>query len=122
MKNGVLQITHASPRVDHDGLSDAIAFVRDLAVDGRLTVRAGAEREALESAMEMYGEMVGPLVWSDDVARLTDPDRRSLSMIAPKVFRARFGNQWPVDPDDDSLEPFVPSGQPYWRRSALPAG
>lgn len=73
--------------------------LRDLAVDGQLTVRGGAEREALDKAMERFSPMVGALVWNGDVARLADPDVRNLLMLARKVFRLRFGHQWPVDSD-----------------------
>jgi hypothetical protein len=36
--------------------------------------------------------------------RLAEPDERSLLMLATNVFRARFGNQWPVDVDDEDDE------------------
>ena len=101
VKEGVFHITHASPRIARDTLAAALAFVRDLAVEGQMTVRSGAEREGLNEAMEMFSPVVGSLVWNDDVARLADPDERSLLMLAPTVFRLRFGDQWPVDSDDD---------------------
>jgi hypothetical protein len=101
VKEGVFHITHASPRIARDTLAAALAFVRDLAVDGQMTVHSGAEREGLGEAMEMFSPVVGSLVWDHDVARLADPDERSLLMLAPTVFRLRFGDQWPVDSDDD---------------------
>jgi hypothetical protein len=48
--------------------------VRDLEVNGQLTVRPGAEREAFDKSMKMYGPLVGALVWDDDKVRLAEPD------------------------------------------------
>jgi hypothetical protein len=104
VKNGVVEITHASPRITRDTLASGLAFVRDLVVNGQLTVRPGAEREAFDKSMEMYGPLVGALVWAGDAVRLAEPDERSLLMLATNVFRVRFGNQWPVDVDDEDDE------------------
>ena len=104
VKGGVFEITHASPRITRETLASALAFVRDLAVDGRLAVRDGAERDAFDQAAKMYGPIVGPLVWEGDVVRLEEPDVRSLLMLASGVFRTRFGNHWPVDVEDDEDE------------------
>jgi hypothetical protein len=41
VQGGLFEITHASPRITRDTLASAVAFVRDLAVDGRMTVRPG---------------------------------------------------------------------------------
>jgi len=101
VKGGHFEITHASPRITRDTLASAVAFVRDLAVGGRMTVRPGAEREAFDKANEMYGLVAGPVVWDGDVVRLAEPDERSLLMLAGAVFRVRFADQWPVDEEDD---------------------
>ena len=98
---GRFEITHASPRVAHDTLAAAIAFVRDLSTHGRMTVRGGAERAAFDEAAEMFSPEEGSLVWEGDVVRLADPDERTLLLLASKVFRLRFGDQWAVDSDDD---------------------
>ena len=101
VKGGLFEITHASPRVTHDTLASAVAFVRNVAVDGRMSVQEGAEREAFAKAHKMYSMVSGPVVWDGDVVRLAEPDERSLIMLANPVFRIRFGEQWPVDIDDD---------------------
>jgi len=38
------------------------------------------------------------LVWDGERVRLADPDERML-LLAARVFRLRFGDQWPVDTD-----------------------
>ena len=96
VKGGLFVITHASPQVTYDTLASAVAFVRTIAVDGRMTVRTGAEREAFDRAHKMYSMVSGPVVWERDVVRLAEPDERSLIMLATPVFRIRFGEQWPV--------------------------
>jgi hypothetical protein len=75
--------------------------VRNVAVDGRMSVQEGAEREAFAKAHKMYSMVSGPVVWDGDVVRLAEPDERSLIMLANPVFRIRFGEHWPVDIDDD---------------------
>jgi len=101
VKGGLFEITHASPRITRDTLASAVTFARDLAVDGRMTVRPGAEREAFDKAHKMFALVSGPVVWEGDVVRLAEPDERSLLMLADKVFRVRFGDQWPVDVDEE---------------------
>jgi hypothetical protein len=76
--------------------------VRNLAVDGRMTVRGGAEREAFDKAHKMYSMVSGPVVWDGEVVRLAEPDERSLIMLATKVFRIRFGEYWPADADEEA--------------------
>ena len=101
VKNGAFEVTDASPRITRDTLASALTFVRDLAVDGRLTVRQGAERDAFDKKAAMYGQFLGPVVWEGDVVRLAEPDVRSLIMLGSSVFRARFADQWPVSPEED---------------------
>ena len=100
---GKWQITHASPHIAHDTLEQALAFVRDLALNGRLQVRPD-DRAALPAALEMSFVDEDALEWDGDAVRLPEPDERSLIMMAAPIFRARFGAYWPVDveePDDD---------------------
>jgi hypothetical protein len=100
---GMLQISDASPRVDHDTLEQAIAFTRDVASESRITVRA-PEREAFEAAAARYSIVSGPLLRDGETVRLADPEERMLIMLATPVFRARFGAHWPVpapEPEDD---------------------
>ena len=101
VKGGLFEITHASPRVTYDTLASAVEFVRNLAVDGRMTVRGGAEREAFDNTHKMYSMVSGPVVWEGEVVRLAERDERSLIMLATKVFRIRFGEHWPVDAEED---------------------
>jgi hypothetical protein len=100
MKDGRFEITHASPHIDRDTLAAAFAFVRELATNGRLSVRSGAERTAFDLQAEMFSPEEGSLVWEDDVVHLAEPDERTLILLASKVFRLRFGNQWTVDSDE----------------------
>jgi len=101
---GLFEITHASPQVTYDTLASALEFVRSMAVDGRMTVRSGSEREAFDNAHRMYSMVSGPVVWDGEVVRLAEPDERSLIMLATKVFRIRFAQHWPVNADDDDDE------------------
>ena len=52
-------ISHAAPRVAHDVLAQAISFVRDLAIDGRMRVHEGAERDAFILAASAFRERFG---------------------------------------------------------------
>jgi hypothetical protein len=101
VRAGRLEITHASPKVDSDTLAAAVGFVRAFAIGGRLTVRPGAERAAFDEAARVFSPEEGSVVWEGDVVRLTDPDDRTMILLATKVFRLRFGTSWPVDADDD---------------------
>ena len=94
---GMWQITEASPRISRDTLEQALAFARDVATEGRLTVRRGAEREAFDSVAEIFSADEWSLVWEGDVVHLADPDERMLLLLATPVFRVRFAGQWPMD-------------------------
>jgi hypothetical protein len=104
VNGGVFRIEEASPGIDRDMLAAALAFVRDLAFEGRLTVRDGPEREAFDSAAEIYSPEEDSLEWDDDVVRLAEPDERTMLILASSVFRVRFGRQWPVDVDEEDDE------------------
>jgi len=104
VKGGVFEITHASPRITRDALDGALAFVRELALNGRLLVRAGAEREAFDKAFEAYAVMMGPVAWEADFVRLEEPDERSLLMLAANVFRVRFADRWPANAIEEDEE------------------
>ena len=102
--DGNWQIAEASPQVAHDMLDQAIAFTRDLATGGRLRVRRGPERDALEAAAAIYSPEDGSLLWDGDAVRLAEPDERMLLMLAAPVFRVRFADQWradSVEPEDE---------------------
>jgi len=101
IKAGQLEMTHASPHVDRDTLAAAVDFVRELAVNGRVTVRGGAEREAFDQQAQIFSPEEDSLVWEGDVVHLAEPDERTLILLASKVFRLRFGHQWTVDSDED---------------------
>ena len=103
-RGGNWQIAEASPQVAHDTLDQAIAFTRDLATGGRLRVRRGPERDALEAAAAIYSPEDGSLLWDGDAVRLAEPDERMLLMLAAPVFRVRFADQWradSVEPEDE---------------------
>src|SRR5688500_3516968 len=99
VSGGKWQITEASPRVSRDTLEQAPSFARDLAQHGRLRVR-GAERKAFDSGARMYLFETNTLKWEGDMVSLEEPEERMLLMLAGPVFKARFGNQWPVDPEE----------------------
>ena len=100
-RNRFVEIRQASPKIDHNTLASAIAFARDLAVSGRISVRAGAERAAFDQGAAMYLFEQDSLVWSGDVVHLAEPDERTLLILAGPVFRVRYGAQWPMDAVED---------------------
>jgi hypothetical protein len=101
VSDGRWHIAHASPRITRDILAAALGFAREMALSGEITVRPGAEREAFDRTAEIFSPEEGSLVQDGDRARLADADERTLILLATPVFRLRFGDQWPVDPDDD---------------------
>lgn len=103
---GTWDIAEASPTVTREILSEAIAFATNMAKNGRITVRAGAEREAFEGNAAMFAPDPDSLVWEGDVVRVAEPDERTTILLASPVFRTRFATQWKMDTeeeeDDDS--------------------
>ena len=93
---GKVHIVEASPRITHDTLEQAIGFVREAAIHGRITVRAGAERAAFDAAVESYVFEEDSVTWTGDTATLSEPDERTLLLLASAVFRVRFAEQWPM--------------------------
>jgi len=98
---GVWQIAEASPKVSRDTLEQAIAFTRGVVSDGRLGVQPGSERKAFDAEAKIYASFSGPFVWDGDVVSLAEPDERTMLILAGKVFRVRFAEQWPLDIEDD---------------------
>jgi hypothetical protein len=98
---GKVQIVEASPKVTSKTLEDALAFVRGVLSTNRMQVRAGAERTAFDKAVEEYVFEEDSVTWKGDVATLGEPDERMQLMLAPSVFRLRFGDTWPSDPAED---------------------
>jgi hypothetical protein len=104
---GAWHIESASPQIARDTLEQALAFTRDLVGHSRLHVHGPAERAAFAAAAGMYLLPNESVQWDGDLVRLTDPEERTLLMLAAPVFRTRFGHQWPVDveePDDDEAD------------------
>ena len=50
VRGDLFEVTHASPRATDDTLASAVAFVRNLPVNGPMSVQDGAEREAFDKA------------------------------------------------------------------------
>ena len=98
---GVWQISEASPKISQAMLTQAIGFTRDMVERGRLTVRAGAERAAFDASARIFSPKDGSLVWEGDQVHLAEPEERMLIILAGPVFRARFGEQWPMDANED---------------------
>ena len=101
---GAWEIAESSPQLTRDRLADALDFTRAVALEDRLRVRAGAERAAFDKEADGYAMMAGPVEWDGDVVRLVEKDQRMLIILATAVFRARFGDVWPVDVADDDDE------------------
>lgn len=103
VKDGAWEVAYASPKVSKDALEAAVEFARDVAIHSRLRVRPGPERQAFDAKAEMYGPMMGAVHWEADgeTMRLADPDERMLIMLATPVFRARFADVWPVEPEEE---------------------
>jgi hypothetical protein len=99
--DGVWRIEQASPPVTAEALRAALAFVRDVAQAGRLTVRPGDEREAFDAAAEMFAPQEGDLAWGGNTVALAEPDERSLILLAGPVFRVRFADTWTMGRDDE---------------------
>jgi hypothetical protein len=102
VRNGQWDVAEASPRITRDSLEQAIGFTRAAAMDGRIHVRDPRERQAFDAAAAFYSPEEGSLVWDGDVVHLADPDDRTLAILASAVFRARFGDVWPVDVEESS--------------------
>jgi hypothetical protein len=101
---GQWQITEASPRVTKTTLEEALAFMRELITNGRIEVRRGAERKAFDKAVEEYIFTEESITFTGDVAILGEGDERMQLMLAPSVFRVRFGETWPFDVAADDEE------------------
>jgi len=99
--DGKCQVKEASPKITAATLGDALAFVRDLISDNRIRVRSDAERRALEKAVEMWTFGGSTVTWDGQVATLGEPDERMQLLLAPSVFRLRFGTTWPFDAEDE---------------------
>jgi len=98
---GTWRLEAASPAVDRATLEDALAFVRQVVAEGAVRVRGDAEREAFDQTVEGYVFNEESVQWSGDTARLSEPDERTLLLLAGPVFRVRFGGQWPCDPIEE---------------------
>jgi len=103
MSGGKWQITEASPKVSRDTLDQALGFARDLAQHGRLRIR-GADRKAFDSSARMNLFETNTLKWDGEMVSLEEPEERVMLMLAGPVFKARFGNQWPVDAEEPDVE------------------
>ena len=97
---GKVQVGEASPSVGHDTLEQALAFVRDVVTNGRISVRRGAERAAFDAAVESYVFEEDSVTWDGDTATLGEPDERTLLLLASAVFRVRFAGVWPMAATD----------------------
>jgi hypothetical protein len=97
---GLLLVGEASPTITRDTLEQALAFVRDAAKHGRVTVQRGAERTAFDAAVDSYVFDEDPLTWDGNAASLGEPDERTIVMLASAVFRVRFAAQWRMDEVD----------------------
>jgi hypothetical protein len=98
---GTLQVGEASPKIARETLEQALAFVRDAASNGRVTVRPGAEREAFDAAVDSYVFDEDSVTWKGDAATLAGPDERTTLLRASAVFRVRFAGQWPMAEADE---------------------
>ena len=101
VQDGQLRITHGSPRLTSTILTDALSFVSDLVRHARLTVKPGVERAAFDAGLEMAFAEPDSLSWSGDVVTLSDPDDRTLILMATPVFRTRFAGQWPMEANEE---------------------
>jgi len=90
--------------VTAETLENALAFVRELISHNRVQLRSDAERQAFEKAVEMWMLEGSTVTWDGNVATLGEPDERIQLMLAPSVFRIRFGTTWPFDDDDEDEE------------------
>jgi hypothetical protein len=93
---GRLHVGEAAPKIARDTLEQAVAFTRDAAKHGRVSVRRGAERTAFDAAVESYVFEEDSVTWTGDTAMLAAPDERTLLLLASAVFRVRFASQWPM--------------------------
>jgi len=100
VRGGKWHLKESSPLVARDALADALAFVRVLSAEGRLSVRPGAEREIFDAQAAVSSREEGSLVWEGEFVLLADPDDRTLLTLAAPVFRTRFGQVWPMDAPD----------------------
>jgi hypothetical protein len=90
---GRWRLEDASPAIDRATLENV--------TEGAVPVRGDAEREAFDRAVESYVFEEESVQWSGDTARLSEPDERTLLLLAGPVFRVRFGAQWPCDPVEE---------------------
>jgi hypothetical protein len=93
---GRLHIGEAAPKVPRDTLEQALAFTRDAATHGRVSVSRAAERTAFDAAVESYVFEEDTVTWKGDAATLAEPDERTLLLLASAVFRVRFAGHWPM--------------------------
>jgi hypothetical protein len=101
VQGGQWRITHASPRVAAAVLQDALAFARELLLDGRLTVRGEEERAIVASELEEMGFLFGePAEWQGDTLRFEREKDRVRCMIAGRLFRHRYGDVWSLPEPD----------------------
>ena len=64
-------------------------------------MRGAHERRAFDAAAEIYVFGTDGLVWDGDTVRLSEPDERTLLLLAePGVPRALRRSAWPCDPLD----------------------
>ena len=98
---GLWRLEEASPKIDRATLEEALAFVRQVVRDGAVRVRGAAERAAFDQAVESYLFEEDSVRWSGDIAQLSEPDERTLLLLAGPVFRTRFGAHWPCDPVEE---------------------
>ena len=101
VSGGKWLVGEASPRVSAETLQEALAFMRELLTNNRMQVRKGPERKAFDKAVEEYVFEEDSVTFKGDVATLGEPDERNQLMLAPSVFRIRFGGAWPADVEGD---------------------
>jgi hypothetical protein len=78
-----------------------VTFLRELLSNNRMQVRAGPERQAFDAVAEVFSPEAGSLRWEGDVVSLSEPDERMHLILSPPVFRARFGDVWPMDAEEE---------------------
>jgi hypothetical protein len=98
---GAWHVSEASPRVSRDTLEQALTFLRELLLHNRMHVREGSERQAFDAVAEVFSPGEGSLRWEGDVVSLSEPDERMHLILSPPVFRARFGDLWPMDAEEE---------------------
>ena len=97
VSGGKWLVSEASPKASAKTLQEALAFMRELLTNNRIHVRKGPERQAFDKAVEEYVFEEDAVTFEGDVATLGERDERNQLMLAPSVFRLRFGDTWPAD-------------------------